>query len=488
MLSTTSRPGTGLLVAALLLSACGGTNSGTPDAKSLSSTPGSHSSGSSGPPTYTVGGTVNGLSTSGLVLQNNGGDNLTLNTSGRFAFATSLLTGQPYSVTIAAQPTSQLCAVTVGAVGTIGSANVTSVQVDCRATPMFNIAEYPLPGVTSGLARVNGSLWAFSSIGSSTGGTWTNSLNQIATDGSVLSVPVQGVLATSAAPLAGSVADPTGIYLWFPVASTATGGGTSTNITSFSEIQLTDTANSTAGTVLTPLANQSGWLNLLMSDPQGNLWIASAPGSSHPSTVSLVAPTGVVVASTTYPDNIVRMAVGQDGRAWFSSQSASGVSPDAIGAITVKTTQNDDGTTSTALGITTYPLPFHSYDGTPQLSQPVGIALGPDGNMWFVETSQPTLRIGTITPTGEITEYPVTGASGYVLGPDIAPGPDGNLWFSVWPNEVGYITPAGQTTISTLPTPDAWPTNMTSGPDGRMWFIEPANMATSGKVGAISLQ
>jgi hypothetical protein len=82
---------------------------------------------------YTVGGTLSGLTGGTLVLQDNGGDNLNLTANGPFTFATGLSTGTGYSVTVASSPAGQTCAVTSGS-GTIGSANVTSVGVTCTAS------------------------------------------------------------------------------------------------------------------------------------------------------------------------------------------------------------------------------------------------------------------------------------------------------------------------------------------------------------------
>src|SRR4051812_24811027 len=75
----------------------------------LSSGGGDLGAGSPGPP---VGGTVTGLAGGGLVLQNNGGDDLAVTAAGPFAFATALGDGATYDVTIKTQPTSptQLCA------------------------------------------------------------------------------------------------------------------------------------------------------------------------------------------------------------------------------------------------------------------------------------------------------------------------------------------------------------------------------------------
>jgi len=84
---------------------------------------------------YAVGGTVNGYSGTGLVLQNNGGDDLSVGSSGAFAFATSLQTGATFNVTVKSQPVAtpaQSCSV-ANASGTMATGAITNVVVDCRA-------------------------------------------------------------------------------------------------------------------------------------------------------------------------------------------------------------------------------------------------------------------------------------------------------------------------------------------------------------------
>ena len=56
-------------------------------------------------PAYSIGGTVSGLAGSGLVLQNNGGDDLAISADGSFTFATPLVDGSSYEVTVLTQPT-----------------------------------------------------------------------------------------------------------------------------------------------------------------------------------------------------------------------------------------------------------------------------------------------------------------------------------------------------------------------------------------------
>jgi hypothetical protein len=83
---------------------------------------------------YTVGGSVTGLSGSGLVLEDNGGDALPVSADGPFTFATSLAAGVAYAVTVSTQPSnpSETCTVTDGS-GTMGAGNVTSVVITCAA-------------------------------------------------------------------------------------------------------------------------------------------------------------------------------------------------------------------------------------------------------------------------------------------------------------------------------------------------------------------
>ena len=88
---------------------------------------------------FTVGGNVSGLVGSGLVLQNNGGGDLTISADGSFTFATRLAAGAAYNVAVVSQPTSpsQSCTVSRGS-GSIASANVADVAVTC-ATGQFSI-------------------------------------------------------------------------------------------------------------------------------------------------------------------------------------------------------------------------------------------------------------------------------------------------------------------------------------------------------------
>ncbi len=105
----------GMIALAILLTSCGGSNEGY---------------------SYTIRGTVNGMVGNGLVLQNNGVDDLVVLMNGTFVFGRAIPTGLTYSVTIKTQPpaVSQTCVVLNGA-GTVNDAPVANIVINCMAPP-----------------------------------------------------------------------------------------------------------------------------------------------------------------------------------------------------------------------------------------------------------------------------------------------------------------------------------------------------------------
>ena len=87
-------------------------------------------------PTVTIGGTVSGLSGTGLVLQDNGADSLPVGANGNFTFATPVPSGGAYSTTVLTQPSNpaQNCVVTNGS-GTANS-DINNVLVACTSTTL----------------------------------------------------------------------------------------------------------------------------------------------------------------------------------------------------------------------------------------------------------------------------------------------------------------------------------------------------------------
>ena len=97
-------------------------------------------------PAFTVGGNVTGLTGTGLVLQNEGGDDLAIAADGSFAFPAYVPAGSAFAITVKTQPSTpaQTCTVSGGA-GTVAQGNVTSVTVNCAANT------YTIGGTASGV-------------------------------------------------------------------------------------------------------------------------------------------------------------------------------------------------------------------------------------------------------------------------------------------------------------------------------------------------
>ncbi len=146
---------------------------------------------------------------------------------------------------------------------------------------------------------------------------------------------------------------------------------------------------------------------------------------------------------------------GPDGNVWV-----------AVGA------PPGEGTISRILRI--YPdtgTVINAYDTPTPLSEPAGIEVGPDGNIWFTE-----LRAGQVGRlniwTGEITEFEMPA---HFNAPFIRPGPDGKMYYAEEPeegNSLGQVTMDGQIRRFPIPTPASGTRATRSGPDGSIWFCE----------------
>jgi hypothetical protein len=102
-------------------------------------------------------------------------------------------------------------------------------------------------------------------------------------------------------------------------------------------------------------------------------------------------------------------------------------------------------------------------------SFPLGITAGPDGNLWFTEYSGS--KIGMISQSGTINEFTLPAANS--MPALITTGPDGNLWFTESPGKIGRITPIGTITeFSSGLSVNSGLYGITSGPDGNLWFTD----------------
>src|SRR5258708_7592541 len=121
----------------------------------------------------------------------------------------------------------------------------------------------------------------------------------------------------------------------------------------------------------------------------------------------------------------------------------------------------------TAGTVTEYSIPTNK-------SQPVGIANGPDGNLWFTEGHGN--KIGKVTPGGVFTEYVLPTATSEPEGITSGPCGDGMqaqcLWFTEYKilsqnrANIGRISTSGTITEYQLLTDHARANDITLGPCG----------------------
>ena len=237
-------------------------------------------------PSYTIGGTVSGLSSSKtVVLQNNAGDNLTVSANGSFTFATSVASGAAYAVTVLTQPSGMTCTVSNGT-GT-ASSNVSNVGVSCQPVVAFVFASisggngqvYSAPIDSNGalgqagLATSTGTTTLYTSVASPNGkflylssiaDGGLDHLRGFAIDSNNAALTAINAIPNSADPVYGLAIHPSGNYLY-------ASGSTSNYSNDF--VQAYQVNNQTGG--LTPIGQQlagAGQYNRAVAiTPSGNL-------------------------------------------------------------------------------------------------------------------------------------------------------------------------------------------------------------------------
>jgi streptogramin lyase len=180
----------------------------------------------------------------------------------------------------------------------------------------------------------------------------------------------------------------------------------------------------------------------IAAGPDGNLWFTFSAGNGSAG-IGRITTAGdfstYAVACGGSPSGIV---AGPDGNLWLTKSvfAMDGPSVGKIGRI------NPGVFTGSPppFPVTEFTVPEASLitDSTiPFGSAPLGIASGPDDNLWF--TDRAIGKIGRITTAGAITE--LTPPTPFSLPFAIAAGPNGDLWFTeVNANKIGRITALGQ--------------------------------------------
>ena len=442
------------MLAAVSLTACGGGGSS-----------GSGSGSGTGTTTFTVGGTVSGLSASGLVLTDNGGDNLTLSSGATtFTFSQSVTSGASYSVAVATQPTGESCTVSGGS-GT-ATANVTSVAVACTNT-------YTIGGSISGLT-------ASGLVLADNGG---NNLS-VATNASTFTFTQP--VAAGAAYNVTVVQQPTG-----ESCTVSSGSGTaSANVTSVA-LACTPIAYTVAGSITGLTA--SGLV--LQNNATDNLVVASGASSFTFSQTQL--------AGNSYNVTVYQQPTGES----CTVSSGSGIISGSVSNVRVACTTVTYSITGSASGLTSAGLKLQFYSGGPVLavtpvtsgSAPYTYANVPYGTSialaiysqpgWETCTRVGTDYSGTITTnvTGEdltcVADTPTSSAvatTGTTLnGPDgIAVDASGNLYVAdTGANDVLEVSSSGTvTSLGTGASPSfSAPTGVAVDAHGNVYVADTSN-------------
>ena len=414
-----------LAATVLALSACGGGGGG-----GALVVPPAHPAA---PLTYTVGGTASGLIGSGLSLQNNAGDDLSVSANGVFNFARAVEDGGSYSVAVKSQPAlpQQVCSVASGS-GT-AAANIGDVVVSCvlaLAAPRFafvsttgnsSVQGYQINAASGALNQAGAAV----PTGANPGSVAVDPLGKFVY---VASIPVLGsngsIYAYTVNPVTGALTPvpsspfPAGVNTaWVTVHPTgkfayAVNAGPPLGVGSVSAYAIDATTGALAplgGSV--PAAGQPQSISV---DPLGKFaYVANSSGGASPGGVSaytIDATTGALTAVPTSPfaagPNPNSVVVDPSGRFAFIANRNSGKPSGSVSAFTVNAASGalaPIGTTAIAAG-----------------TEPVAIAVDPLGKFVYVVNG----GTGSGGAGGSVSAYAVNATSGALtaVGSPVAAG------------------------------------------------------------------
>ncbi len=193
----------------------------------------------------------------------------------------------------------------------------------------------------------------------------------------------------------------------------------------------------TAGVVTENSRNFGGPLDGIVAGTDGLIWVANSALSLGTPTVANFTTGGAFGPVSAHPSSGGRprgLAVGSDGNMWATEFNNGKIARITSAGVMTEFTVPGGGQTLDTLG--------------------------PDGNIWFTEAGG---KIGKVTPAGVVTEYTVGGAP---VG--IATGPDGNLWVAAG-SSIIRVLPSG-VVYKSYPVPSGTAYDIALGPDGAMWF------------------
>jgi len=399
-------------VLCLALAACGGGDG--PDASPQTSTSGNGTSTSgngTGSGTYTIGGTIAGLTASGLVLQDNGADNLSVASSATsFTFATALTAGSSYSVGIKQYPYGQFCSLSnqAGSAGT----NITTVAVTCGDWTSANALVSTLAGsTTAGYTDGTGAAASFhlpSGVAVDASG---NVYVADANNNEIRKITPAGVVTTLAGSTTAGHADGTGAAASFNypqgVAVDASGNVyvADYNNHEIRKITPAGVVTTLAGSITAGHANGTGpaasfyYPSGVAVDASGNVYVADS--SNHE--IRKITPAGVV--TTLAGSTTAGHADGTGASASFNVPY--GVAVDGSGNVYVADYNNHEirkitpaGVVTTLAGSTTAGH-ANGTGAAASFNHPTGVAVDAGGNLYVADASNSEIR--KTTPAGVVT-------------------------------------------------------------------------------------
>ncbi len=290
--------------------------------------------------------------------------------------------------------------------------------------------------------------------------------------------------------IAGLTSGPNG-NVWFTEEEDGINAGEKPAVGEISPAGVTTLHPIPQGTTLDPDVGVDADPEALTAGPGGAMWF------TEDEAIGRITPSGAIqrIPLPTLGATPVSLITGPGDTMWFTQEvTEGGENGNEIWSI---------GRITAGRKITVYPLPS-------QVTNVGGITAGPDGNIWFTETSansQAGARrspLRRITPMGNIQTFalPQQVENGASAG-NITVGPDGNLWFPISYNgydAIGRITAKVKVKIFNILStynygsyPPGPPSDLISGPDRTLWFEGTVNgttgiarISTSGKLGPSS--
>ena len=215
----------------------------------------------------------------------------------------------------------------------------------------------------------------------------------------------------------------------------------------------------------------------LAAGKEGNVWFTcfmeTNPGFAGRPKIGRVTPAGQVSefgAQLPKNEEAGEIVAAADGNLWFTLNSSLRLTPR-------KPLPPQIGRITPSGQVTTYPLPLGGQYGVGDL------VAGPNGYLWFEGASS----LWQISPVGAIARLPID--LGQNNATTLEAGSEGNLWFARKPvsgpgsGVIGRLTPGGELSEFGATIPGFVPTTLIAAPDGSLLFLYGGTGSGVGRIG-----